>query len=1073
MHKAPTVFAKFSTRSGHRERLASRCLAAIGLCAFLSAALPARSQSCFTNASWTVRSDFSGTTIPSQPRSLRGLALSKNGAHVFAGMIQGSDSSSIRKLDAATGSVLATVLIGDSRQPKAVATDDRGYVYVATGAADGQFQIFDGSDMSLINVVTPSGTASIGGMSVRKSGSIYYLYLARDAAGSALIERYVVTDPMLVQTSLSFGTNGNGKFNVRNINSAAASLTGLEVASDGTIYQTDRDLNLIWKISADYLTVKSNSIPRAMDVVLLADKLCVSRYDSSSSDVVVLRQSDLVQVATIPTAIARDTLADTGYAGIDVTTDGRLYLADEVYSNTPPTLFRDRILVSTPIPTNIIHTCPPPVSFQCANLVPAGANNQAQFQAMGGTVACYAATVSSADGSLTPGPIDGTILRTYTLTDNYGNTASCTQTITVDDTTPPIVACPANVTVKTTSVSGTTVSYVTPVATDNCDPTPVVTCTPAAGNNFPIGTTTVTCRATDLGFNTNTCQFAITVLLQHNTNYVANSVVTDNNPNGFASTKVVSSSIGYLTDVNVTLHITNGWNGDLYAYLVHDSGFSVLLNRVGRRALDPIGYGDPGFNVTLDDSSPNDIHAYRFTLFGNHVTPIGGPLTGTWAVDGRAANPTNVVDTDPRSEFLSSFNSLNPNGQWTLFVADLESGDQSSLVDWGLQLCGLLPTPVAILAQSGTQTLQCSSNLTLGISLNATATLPLTNQWYLNGVAISGATGTNLNFSNIHPASSGTYTFTSCNMANCVTSAPIVITVVDTIAPAIATCATNLTICPNPAGQATVPDFTIQVVATDACSSVTVTQSPLAGTIIGSGITTVTLTAADAAGNTNACTVQFVVRTNTSATALNSLTLCPGLSAAFSTVASGTGPLTYQWTKNGANIGNATNASFSIPAVAAADGAAYCVIVSGACNSVTNCATLTVLTNTTATALANIVNACPGTSVSFSTTAAGSAPLTYQWTLGGVNIFGATNASYTIPAVAPADAGTYCVIVAGACNSVTNCATLSLAVAPTISIQPAGQVTPMGNGAVFGVTAAGTGPLGYQWRSNGVNIAGG
>src|SRR5205085_8283023 len=46
------------------------------------------------------------------------------------------------------------------------------------------------------------------------------------------------------------------------------------------------------------------------------------------------------------------------------------------------------------------------------------------------------------------------------------------------------------------------------------------------------------------------------------------------------------------------------------------------------------------------------------------------------------------------------------------------------------------------------------------------------------------------------------------------------------------------------------------------------------------------------------------------------------------------------------------------------------------------------------------------------------------------------------------------------------------AAAPSISGQPANQVTPMGNGAVFSVTAAGTATLQYQWFSNGVALAG-
>jgi hypothetical protein len=39
--------------------------------------------------------------------------------------------------------------------------------------------------------------------------------------------------------------------------------------------------------------------------------------------------------------------------------------------------------------------------------------------------------------------------------------------------------------------------------------------------------------------------------------------------------------------------------------------------------------------------------------------------------------------------------------------------------------------------------------------------------------------------------------------------------------------------------------------------------------------------------------------------------------------------------------------------------------------------------------------------------------LTYQWKKNGVNIGGATAASYTIPATVTADAGTYTVVVSG------------------------------------------------------------
>ena len=91
-------------------------------------------------------------------------------------------------------------------------------------------------------------------------------------------------------------------------------------------------------------------------------------------------------------------------------------------------------------------------------------------------------------------------------------------------------------------------------------------------------------------------------------------------------------------------------------------------------------------------------------------------------------------------------------------------------------------------------------------------------------------------------------------------------------------------------------------------------------------------------------TASDVDRILTTATALTSLALAPGATATFSTVATGPGPITYQWTRNGVNISGATSSSYSIPSVVASNAATYCVIVSGPCSSVTNCASLSVVT---------------------------------------------------------------------------------------------------------------------------------
>jgi X-Pro dipeptidyl-peptidase len=67
---------------------------------------------------------------------------------------------------------------------------------------------------------------------------------------------------------------------------------------------------------------------------------------------------------------------------------------------------------------------------------------------------------------------------------------------------PTLGAVPADIATATTDATGTTVTYTLPTATDNEDPNPVVTCDPASGSKFAVGTTTVTCVAKDANGNT-------------------------------------------------------------------------------------------------------------------------------------------------------------------------------------------------------------------------------------------------------------------------------------------------------------------------------------------------------------------------------------------------------------------------------------------------------------------------------------------------------------------------------------------------------------------------------------------
>jgi len=97
-------------------------------------------------------------------------------------------------------------------------------------------------------------------------------------------------------------------------------------------------------------------------------------------------------------------------------------------------------------------------------------------------------------------------------TNSCRQSATCRFTVTVArDAIPPVIQCPTNFTFFTCSPTGAAVNFPAPTATDNLDATPTIVCSPPSGSVFPLGTSTVTCAATDDCTNRSTCTITVTV----------------------------------------------------------------------------------------------------------------------------------------------------------------------------------------------------------------------------------------------------------------------------------------------------------------------------------------------------------------------------------------------------------------------------------------------------------------------------------------------------------------------------------------------------------------------------------
>jgi len=200
-------------------------------------------------------------------------------------------------------------------------------------------------------------------------------------------------------------------------------------------------------------------------------------------------------------------------------------------------------------------------------------------------------------------------------------------------------------------------------------------------------------------------------------------------------------------------------------------------------------------------------------------------------------------------------------------------------------------------------------------------------------------------------------------------------------------------------------------------------------------------------------------------------TVTNGYSAAFTNVATGTGPLDYQWYYNtNTPVAGGTNSILLIDSVTTSQAGYYTVAVSNPAGSVTSAPALLAVISTPPIILLQPqpLNVISGDPVSFSVLAVGQSPLKYQWFTNAVSapnaLSGQTNSTLNYPAATTNLAANYLVYIYNALGKATsNPVLLTIITRPVITQQPQSVVVTNGNPVTFTAAATGAGLLSYQW----------
>jgi endonuclease G len=320
----------------------------------------------------------------------------------------------------------------------------------------------------------------------------------------------------------------------------------------------------------------------------------------------------------------------------------------------------------------------------------------------------------------------------------------------------------------------------------------------------------------------------------------------------FSYTVVTSPANGVLSGVGPTFTYTPAANfhgADSFTFRVNDGSNNSNTSTV---------------NITVNavnDAPSADSQA----VTTNSNTPVSITLTGN-DLETTAANLTFEVTVSPAHGMLSG------SGAGVTYTPDPNySGPDSfkfSVRDTGDAAAAPLTSAEATVSITVNDTVApavtAPANVTVNTGSSATACGTVVTDAGLGTPTASDNSGnvsvarSGVPSGNIFPVGTTTVIYTATDDAGNSTQSTQTVTVIDNTAPVITSPAPS-TIIAGLSGQAAIPNVLAGVSASDNCGPVILSQSPVAGTLVGVGTHTITITATDAAGNTSTATTTVTV----------------------------------------------------------------------------------------------------------------------------------------------------------------------------------------------------------------------